>query len=80
MKITIELSDRDVEVLKKWASVSRTLNNASYCCDELLDLTEDGRLVDRAHLCIEELEEIGPVLDRLHYIVRDQIWLQPLNG
>lgn len=79
MKVVIELTDAEVTVLGKWASVSRTLNSAKAACDTALgegDLDED-----RTRHCRDELDILEPVLNSLHQRLREQIWvLQALLG
>lgn len=65
-EITIKLNNKDLKLLKSWCSVQRTINwaeNIINSCDH-----ED------AEECIEELKDIGPVLDRLHQNVKERIW------
>lgn len=79
MKVTIELTDSQVKVLGKWASVSRTLNSAKVACD--VALGEGDGLPDHIRTCRDELDIIEPVLDSVHRTIRDQIWvLQALSS
>lgn len=79
MKIEIELSDDDVAFLSKWASVSRTLNSARVGLDRLLDFVDDSTTsADRVNICLEELEQLEPWLNRLHQTVRNEIWKQQM--
>lgn len=73
MKITIEIPDKDVEILMKWASVSRTLNAANSLCADVTELTSDDRLIEQANWTMGELDTIGPVLNTLHQNIKEQI-------
>lgn len=73
MKITIELSERDVLILASWASVSRTLNTAKRACEDSGEAVGPGD-VETYHFCGVELEDLTPALDTLHRAARDQIW------
>ena len=71
MDIQVSISDNYVERLSKWASVQRTITRAM----ELLDHpeSEPPDYEDVMH-CVAELRDIGPAIDHLHQMARNQIW------
>jgi hypothetical protein len=76
MKVTIEVQEKSsyFAVLNKWASVSRTLNEAQ----RLLQLMEDSGLfgdeADSLARNLDELNDLEPALNWLHQTVRSEIW------
>ena len=74
MKITIEVADQDVALITHWASVSRTLNLSKELILNI-PLFDDDR-TEMANLNLSELEDLEPVLNRLHQTVREAIWKQ----
>lgn len=61
-------------MLSQWASVQRTITEARRL---LLNCTENEDVTtDAIHACVDELGDIGPALDCLHQLVRNQLWAQ----
>ncbi len=75
MKITIEIDEPYLDVLRKWASVSRTLNTAKAACEFAND--QDA---ERFNWCLKELDIIEPALNALHQIIRNEIWQTDLKN
>ena len=69
MKLTISISDNYVQTLYKWASVQRTLMRAQQILEDPRDYDVEDRMT-----CASELREIGPAIDHLHRVAREQIW------
>ena len=69
MRVVIDIPDMDLRTLARWASVSRTMKEA-------IRLIENNTIDDteRAIMCQEEMEQLEPVLDRLHRVVRNELW------
>lgn len=83
MIVTIDISENYIEVLSKWASVSRTLGESKKLLEDYYDLYNDewGFSGDKSkqeeiNHNIGELEQITPALDHIHNAVRSQIWKQ----
>jgi hypothetical protein len=75
MTITIQLSEPYLSVLRKWSSISRTLNAAKIVCDKFTYVENVERSdKETAYWCKHELDIIEPALDALHQIVRNEIW------
>ncbi len=71
MKLTIDIPDVYIPMLRKWASVSRTLMEAS----KLLEGSEGVHTYqDRVGDCLGELDDLTTPLDVLHQTVRSAIW------
>lgn len=73
MKITIELGDNYIPTLKKWASVSRTLNEARRLLEEYSELNTDPNVDDQIDANYDELGEIEPGLNHLHQALREAL-------
>ncbi len=78
MKITIDIPDRDVEILKKWASISRTLNTAKEACD-IAAHSDDSDTREKMNYCEQELDVLEPMLNNLHVAVREQLKIEALK-
>lgn len=74
VKIEIEISEQYVKILSKWASVSRTLNEAKSLLSNFSELTKDIELSERIDICFSELETIEPALNNLHQMARMKLW------
>lgn len=74
MNIKINIAEQDEALLATWASVLRTLTIAQEACDYIAEGSGDDNEVERFGNCSNELEELAPVLDRLHSSVREEIW------
>ena len=75
MKITIDIPDMYVERLSKWASVSRTLNEAKDILESVeCRVGDDDCTADRVQACHNELRDITPALNELHQVARNMIW------
>jgi hypothetical protein len=71
MKIEIDLSEcPHNDLIRRWCSVSRTLNLAISVID---DLIPDGEIPHSAMVAMAELKEIGDMLDYLHKKVQNQL-------
>lgn len=71
MKVTITVSDHYVSVLRKWASVSRTLNEAKRL---ILTVDPDSEEGDSREACYQELVDLEPSLNALHMAFRSAVW------
>jgi hypothetical protein len=80
MKITIDIPEMYIPILSKWASVSRTLRNGQNIAYEFLLLTDDMNLQDKAHIFIEEIDQICQALDTLHHLTRSELWEENKNA
>lgn len=74
MKIHLDLSKADVDFFKTWASISRTMTAAIDSLDLFADAPATPTAHDKADLAQIELQELCGPLDRLHSLVRNQIW------
>ena len=79
MELIIDIGEGQyLTTLTKWASVSRTLNESTRLLHEyLFSLDEDPEfetLISQINSNLEELESMGPALNYLHQLVRNQIW------
>lgn len=64
VKLTIEIPDQQADLIADWASINRTLSQASRTTTD-----QD---------CAQEIEDIMPALHSLQMAVRDAVWaLQP---
>ncbi len=71
MKVTIDIPDNYIPLLRRWASVSRTLMEAG----KLLEDSEGpSTYQDRVNDCVEELDDLTTPLDVLYQTVRSAIW------
>lgn len=78
MRITVDVPDMYVEMLAKWASVSRTLKASHRLLHEFLstvELVSDGTTDEVTTNC-DELRDITPALDALHQVVRSALWVE----
>lgn len=81
MKVTIDIPDVYVPILRKWASVSRTLTRAGNLIQEFAPSKEDSELKNaQAFECVEELDDLTTPLDVLHQTVRSAIWVDDRRG
>lgn len=68
MRIEIDIDDPKLWVtLSRWASVGRTF-------DVIRRALEDPDDEDAWVIAMDELEEIGPALNRLHKTVQTEMW------
>jgi hypothetical protein len=74
MTVTITLSEPYLNILRKWASVSRTLNTAKGACEIAAYKSNDESDKERLRWCEKELTTIEPALNYLHHVVRNEIW------
>ena len=74
MKITIDIPDNYVNRLSTWASIGRTLREARRLIDESMPVMIDEQ--EAFFACIQELDDITPALEALHYYARQQIWIE----
>ncbi len=75
MIITIDMeNDQHIEVLRKWASVSRTFDMARAACEIAATEGEHESDAERYGWCGHELLAIQQPLDNLHQMVRSEIW------
>lgn len=82
MKILLDLSEwQHLDLLKRWASVSRTLDTAMqliarFECQINADSTDDEgeALAEQCSYTHGEIEEIKPMLDSLHQYIRSAVW------
>jgi len=77
--VTPVFTEEEDRALRGWASVGRTLREAKALldlCDDALDVEEDeetAELADRICDCLDELEDLIPLLESLHTRVREQL-------
>jgi hypothetical protein len=78
VKVTIEISTAYLNTISKWASVSRTLNEAKRLIDAyaLNHLMDDSDEQEKAMNCLEELKMVEPMLDQLHRATREALWYE----
>lgn len=65
MKVTIDISDQDVAVLRKWASVSRSFD----LFESVFDLSHED-----AYYAVEELNTLRHPLDRVQASIRSALY------
>ena len=88
----VSIDDAYTRVLGKWASVSRTLNEAARLLEEaetdmtaIADMAPQTReqareRVDALQACVAELRAVGPALNHLHQSARSRLWEQQAIG
>ena len=77
MKVTIDIPDVYIPILRKWASVSRSLIQAATLLENYsqgFDKEDDTRV--RINDCLLELDDLTTPLDVLHQTLRSAIWEQ----
>ncbi len=73
MIITINVPDQDIQVLRRFASLSRTLDNARYVAREVKDFSTNTVLEDRINILTDDLDTIQVPIDRLHKVVQTEL-------
>jgi len=79
MKIEIEINEPYLTTLKKWASVSRTLNKSIDIIEQdaadleamMERLKDDNDKLDEMNMNLEELRALEPALNALHQALRE---------
>jgi seryl-tRNA synthetase len=77
MKVVVEIGDNYIELISKWASVSRTLNESKRLVGTLLDHAKDSPAppdIEPVNSNLDELTDIEPFLNHIHQQVRTAIW------
>lgn len=75
MRIEIDINDPYIDVIRKWASVSRTLNQAKKACRVAADHSDETD-AEKFIWCLNELRQIEPAIDALHQTAQSAIWEQ----
>ena len=69
--LTLELTPSQAIVMRKWASVSRTMNGACTSIRAaILNAAIDNTIVDDLENIVGEIEELNPALDTIHQQLR----------
>lgn len=75
MKIEIEISDQYAKILSNWASVGRTLTTAVKAAAAAAESDQvDASDAEMFRHCFDELTELMPAIDHLHYQARQAMW------
>jgi hypothetical protein len=74
MKIEIDIPDMYVEVISRWASVSRTLDVAEDGCIEASANCSDERDREKYVHCADEISTLRRPLDVLQKCAQSAIW------
>jgi hypothetical protein len=74
IRMEIDVPEYEGDILSRWASVGRTIGNANGCIENLLDGDDTEKTRDDCFYAQEELRQLGPSIEKLHMIIRDQLW------
>lgn len=74
MKVLIEVNEPYLELLKRWASVSRTMKQATDLLSQAVCAEGATLDVEEFNACISELEALEPALNSLHQTTRSELW------
>lgn len=74
MKIEIDIPEMYVDVISRWASVSRTLDVAENGCEQAAEVTKDERDREEFLYCCKEIRILRRPLDVLHKLAQTAIW------
>lgn len=74
MKIEIDIDEMDIPILKRWASICRTLTESIRLLEDHTETDEGGQIDDQVLFNIAELESIRHPMDRLHKAIQKKLW------
>lgn len=74
MKKTIQIDEAHYDVLKKWASVGRTIDTAIHLLDEHLEAFSDDHMDEQLTHVIEELKQLKQPLDGVNMACKNAFY------
>ena len=76
LPVTINITQKDCELLKTWASTSRTITLAIHLINEYARTDISDKDEDAIDLCLNELTELMPTIHNVTKSIQQELWNQ----